>query len=1124
MRIHSDQLVFSATDLANHLACSHVTQLNRKYVEGKLKLEYREDPMLDLLIELGERHEQAYLDHLKGCGLSVLELKEFDGGNTKAAIKAMREGVDIIAQAWLISDPWRGRTDFLIKVDSPSDFGDWSYEVADTKLSQTTKSTAVIQLCLYSEMLAEVQGVMPTSMSVVKPGDTKADPFLIDRLRVTDYMAYFRMAKSRFESTMNADPDSSSYPEPCEHCSICNWWPLCNQKRRDDDHLSFVAGMTKSQRLEVVDQGLSTLTTFAEADKPLCEFPNRGAIESYDKSHRQAQIQLKGIRSGTPEYEFNAIEANRGFLRLPEPDLGDIFFDIEGNPRAMGDGLEYLFGFVTDGGGSSYQGIWGLNKRDERKSFEHFIDFILKRWEQFPGMHIYHFAPYESSALKRLSLRYATRETELDDLLRGEVFVDLYGITRQGIRASVESYSIKQLEQFYGFERAEVLKDASKALREVERLIELGMTDEIEDHHREVVENYNKDDCISTLVLRDWLEKLRTEFVATGAELTRPPLGDREAKDSVKEMSAEAQRVFDLLTFDIEEPEGENQSSRWLLAHMLEYFRREAKCKWWEFFRLRDLEHEELLQENLAVSGLEFIEEIPGARANSVPVHIYRFPEQETTLDDGHALWDIEGNPMGSVDHVDLRDRTIGIKKRKDTTGIHPYSVFEFKHIRPGSMPESLFQLGQQLSAAAKAGKDVLSARHDLLSSRTPRFKSLSLPRDGSFIEVATELAGDLEDSYLAIQGPPGTGKTYIGSHVIHALASKGKRVGVCAVSHAVIINLLSGVQKINEEGESVVRLAQQTSYDLPPNIDTLKNKDKSLEAINDGCVVGGTAWLWSDETMEQELDYLFIDEAGQMSLAMALAAGRAAKNIVLLGDPQQLEQPQQATHPEGSGIAALAHILQGSDTIPDDKGLFLADTWRLHPSICSFTSEQYYDDRLASIDGLSTQEVFGSAFSGNGLRYVPVEHHGNQNRSVEEVEAICTLVARLSDGSHQWSNKEAELAAITLDDILVVAPYNAQVSALTKALPDGARVGTVDKFQGQEAPIVIYSLTSSSADVAPRGIKFLFNRNRMNVASSRAKCLVLLVGSPALLDAECSTPEQMRLANGFCRFMELAD
>lgn len=1114
------QLLFSATDLANHLGCTHATVLDRQRFDGEIEAVYRSDPMLELLIELGDRHEAAYLSHLKQQGLKVVELDEDDRSNSKQAIQAMKDGVDVIAQACFVSPPWHGRCDFLLKVEQPGILGDWSYEVSDTKLSQTTKATAVLQLCLYSELLAEIQGVAPKRMLIVKPCNDESGNFQVDPLRLADYMAYYRMAKARFSKAVGSASPKDSYPDPCEHCNICKWWSHCNQVWRDDDHLSFIAGVTKSQRLEIVDQGIKTLTGFADAEKPLGKYPARGAMESYNKVHRQAKIQVKGIRSGKPEYVFNETEKDRGFLSLPEPDDGDIFFDIEGNPRS-GHGLEYLFGFVTtDQGKVTYQGKWAATAKEEKRCFEQFIDFVHERWKKFPAMHIYHFAPYEPSAMKRLSLRHATREFELDDLLRAELFVDLYGITKQAIRASVESYSIKQLEQFYKSERQEDLKNASAALRAVERLIELDMTNEISDTQRNIVERYNEDDCLSTLELRNWVEQLRTELSNTGVELPRPSLGDATAKDSVKAMADEAQRVFDLLTFDIDEsPDGDDQHARWLLAHALEYFRREAKCNWWEFFRLRDLEHEQLLQENLAVSGLEFISEIPGKR---LPVHCYHYPEQETTLDEGHSLWDVEGNPVGSVDHIDLGERVIGIKKRKDTLDFHPNSVFEFTHIGPGSMPESLFSLGEQLHAAAKDRQPLTSARYQLLCRRPPRLKTLHLPLEGEFVDVAVETAADLDNSFLAIQGPPGTGKTYIGGQMIHALALSGKRVGVCAVSHAVIINLLSIVQEVNASSKTHVRLTHKTTHDLPDYVGRLAKNENALKALNEEAVVGGTAWLWSNSSMEQQLDYLFIDEAGQMSLAMALAAGRAAKNIVLLGDPQQLEQPQQALHPEGSGIAALAHVLQGKDTIPDDEGLFLSETWRLHPLICEFTSEQYYDGRLQSLRGLEIQEVFGTDLSGHGLRYVPVEHVGNLNRSFEEVNAIKRLTEQLIDNKHEWANRESSLAAITWNEILIVAPYNAQVSAFKAALPAAARVGTVDKFQGQEAPIVIYSMTSSSADVAPRGLSFLFNRNRMNVATSRARCIVLLVGSPALFEAQCSTPEQMQLANGVCRYLEL--
>ena len=1127
MRTENNQILFSATDLANFLGCRHATKLDRAVAEGRAEKIYRPDPMLDLLKELGDRHEQSYLDHLRSEGKVVAELPKFGDPSGEDTKQVMRSGADVIAQASLIDLPWRGFADFLIKVDRPSDLGDWSYEVADTKLSHTTKATAVLQLCLYTEIVTKIQGVQPEWMHVVKPGD----PFEVDSLRLDDYMAYFRMVKTQFERGMTSDPDAGSEPEPCTHCGICDWWPRCNQQWREADHLSFVAGLSKSQQTELNEQGTTTLQQFALAEKPLPEFPKRGSLDAFAKAQRQAKIQLKGRQTGNPEIEFNDVESDRGFLKLPPPSEGDIFFDIEGNPRAVGEGLEYLFGYVTvNGGTTDYHERWALSTRDERQLFEEFITFLMDRWQQFPDMYIYHYAPYEPSAMKRLATKHAVCEIELDSLLRGKKFVDLYSVTRQAIRASVESYSIKQLEPFYEYERLEVLEEASKALREVERLIELGVASDITETHRKVVATYNKDDCLSTFELRQWLEQLRSQLIQTGCDIPRPPIPDHEAKDSVKEMSAEAQRVYELLTFDIDdEPQEEGQKSRWLLAHMLEYFRREAKCAWWDFFYMTGLEHEELLQENLAISGLEFLSEVPTQKSARVPIHRYRFPAQETLLEPGDQLWDLDESPVGSVVEVNLRECTIDIKKRKDTASVHPTAVFEFLHIRPGSMPESLFKFGEQVAAAVKNGTDLQTARFDLLTSRPPRFRTLSLPRDGDFKDVAIELARDLDHSYLAIQGPPGSGKTFVGSHMIHALAKSGKRIGVSAVGHRVIDNLLEAVHQRAVESEDFIRLAHQNSdkdYELPSFVRRRSRKGESLESLYEGCVVGGTAWLWSDEFMDQQLDFLFIDEAGQMSLAMALAAGRAAKNIVLLGDPQQLEQPQQAVHPHGSGIAALSHVLAGADTISNDRGLFLSETWRLHPSICKFTSEQYYESRLTSVSNLHVQEIIGnSPHVGSGLRIHHVTHEGNQNRSFEEVEAVVAIVSELADGSHQWAkpdNGGAVSLPLTLQDILIVAPYNAQVSALRSALPDEARVGTVDKFQGQEAPVVIYSMTSSSADDAPRGMGFLYNRNRMNVATSRARCVAILVCSPRVLSPECVSPEQIRLANGLCRFNEL--
>ena len=307
-------------------------------------------------------------------------------------------------------------------------------------------------------------------------------------------------------------------------------------------------------------------------------------------------------------------------------------------------------------------------------------------------------------------------------------------------------------------------------------------------------------------------------------------------------------------------------------------------------------------------------------------------------------------------------------------------------------------------------------------------------------------------------------------------------------------------------------------SEQLPENEDV----DSALEA-REVDVIGGTAWLWAREELANTLDVLVIDEAGQMSLANVLAVSHAARNLVLLGDPQQLEQPLKASHPDGSAASVLQHVLEEHQTMQPERGLFIGETWRLAPAICRFTSVSFYESRLHPRPGLDCQVLVNVGdLSGAGLWYLPVEHDGNQNLSPEEVEAVQTLVRRLTTSGTTWIDAKGNEKALTLDDILIVAPYNAQVYAIAERIP-GARVGTVDRFQGQEAAVVICSMATSTADDAPRGMGFLYSRNRLNVATSRARCAVIMVASPALFTPGCQTPGQMKLANAWCRFAELA-
>lgn len=1134
MRQTTKGLLLSASDLTNHLGCRHLTELNRKVAEKTLARPQYHDHALKLLQERGDRFERDYVAHLESTGAQVLHLgvaPDLPRGERDAAwseaerktLRAMQDSVDYIIQARLRTGSWMGVADVLMKVDGPSALGAWHYEPIDTKLAMETRGATVLQLCLYADLIGAVQKRAPERFYVVKPGqDWKLETF-----RFEEFDAYYRLVRHDLEATVAGAPAEETYPDPVEKCDTCAWFGHCMKQRRADDHLSLVAGMSRGQTGELNRQGIASLEQYAERDEPLKESPARGSRESYVRTHLQAQIQLRGRRRGGIPWEFVDYEPERGLALLPTPDPGDVFFDIESDNFVEGGGLEYLLGvWFEEHGAWHYRTWWAHDRPQEKDAFEGLVDWLMQRWEQYPDFHIYHYSSYEKATLSRLMGRHGSRETEVDRLLRGDRFVDLHAVLKHGIRAGVEGYGLKDIEPLIGYDRKTPLEDARAALRVAAWCLELGTPENIGDQAA-VVEAYNREDCEATQVLRSWLEDRRKDLVDTGLELERPVHGDGRASDDVEEEIEETRQVVEHLLEGLP-PEPEERSDweggLWLLAHMLEYHRREERVTIWEKFFRSDMDREGLEKDRHGIAGLEFVETV-GLSKTGIPINRYTFPPQDLSLDPRNSLFLDAETPLGSVEAIDLGEGTIDIKHRGDTKTMRPDCGFTWSFIGSPAMKASLLELGRSLAEGGPPD----SARLDLLTRRPPRLRSgargLLRDPDEPLLDAAKRLAHDLDGSVLPIQGPPGSGKTYIGARMIVDLARAGKRVGVTAVSHKVIENLLeAALTAAAEEGyDLTVAHKGAKSGDLPNGYERLKGNEHAVPALDDGKVVGGTVFLWSRPELEVELDYLFVDEAGQMALANTLAAGRAAKNIVLLGDPQQLEQPQRGAHPEGAEVATLVHVLGGLDTIPDDRGLFLDETWRLHPDICAFTSAVYYDGRLEARPGLDNQVLSGQTpFAGAGLFHVPVPHTGNQSNSPEEVEAVAAIVRDLTGGGVTWTDSDGITKPVTLEDILIVAPYNSQVGALERALP-GARVGTVDRFQGQEAPVVIYSMTSSSATDAPRGMSFLYSPNRLNVATSRAQCACFLVAAPAVLEPECRTPRQMRWANGVCRFREMA-
>lgn len=1138
MRLESDGLRLSAGDLANYLACRHLTDLGLARALGRLGAPQQpawKEEERRVLLEAGLDHENAYLRHLEESGRSV-ERPDAGPGATE---RAMRRGAAVIVQASLRSGRWFGRADLLRRVDRCSELGTWSYEVVDTKLSRNTKAGTILQLCLYSDLVAAIQGLEPESMFVVSPGSDEKEPFVEEEFQFPDFDAYYRLIRRKLEDAVRAGPDTTeiaTYPDPVPHCDLCAWQIRCLERRRADDDLSLVADLGRRQRKQFHGWGLDTLAGLGSRKAPLPR-PDRGSPATYEAAREQARIQLEGRKRGAPYHELLPREEGRGLALLPEPSPGDLFFDIEGARFVGPHGFEYLFGWADADG--EYHPLRALDPAGrerfaagERRVFEDFVDTVMDRWTKYPDLHLYHYAPYEPSAIKRLMGTFDSRGEEVDRMLRARLFVDLHAVARQSLRASVERYSIKDLEPFYGFERGTDLRAANDHRHRLERLLETGRRAEVSRETLDVVEAYNRDDCASLIGLRNWLETIRNDLAAGGEELPRPEAPSGDPSEAVAEederVAAVRRRLLAGLPEDPSDDEPAQRSQR-LLASLLGWHRREKRASWWEFFRLQEMSAEDLRQENKGLAGLT-----PAGRrtpSRGTPTDIYRYDPQDTTIRTGETVRTPGGEPLGKVVAIDTSRSRIEVKKHRATEGTHPATIYAASEpIRTAALEATLERLGNFVAERGLATAEDYAACVDLLLRRPPR----GLP---AAAEDAVDLVLELDRGVLPIQGPPGTGKTRTGAKMICALVRAGKRVGITATSHAVIGNLLDATAREAERSNLDWRCVRKVSAapdrkrptaETPGPVEETTDNAEVLEALATGAarVGAGTAWMWSREEFESSVEVLFVDEAGQMSLANTLACAHAAPSLVLLGDPQQLDQPLQGSHPEGADASALGHLLGEHRTIPSEQGLFLPRTWRLNPPLCRFTSEVFYEGALEPMPDLERpgrHSLTGAGdLDGAGLRYLPVEHEGNQSASPEEAAQIEAVVGRLLGGGVCWTDREGKTKPLTEQDLLIVSPYNAQLAELRRLLPD-ARIGTVDKFQGQEAPVVFYSMATSSAEDAPRGMDFLYSLNRLDVATSRAQCLTVLVLSPKLFEPECRTPHQMRLANALCRYRELA-
>ena len=1126
---------YSASDLAAAARCEYA--LLRRF-DGLLGWGPRasaDDDLLARTAELGDAHEQRHLEMLRAETDDIAEIprpRRYTVATLTAAAQATRLAVEartpVVYQAAMFDGRFLGFADFLILTPD-------GYRLRDTKLARSVKVEALLQLAAYADVLAAAGvPVAPEVDLVLGDGTIASYP-------VAELLPVYRPRRAELERLLDRHR-AGGKPVSWETSELraCHRCDDCAVQVRDHDDLLLVAGMRMSQRARLLDAGITTVHELAEHAGPVPRLSARIVRSLTD----QARLQVAPRVDEKPPYEVIDAQPLTG---LPEPDKGDLFFDYEGDPlwteNGRDWGLEYLWGTLTATG--DFFPLWAHNRASERRALIDFLALVRKQRKRYPNMHIYHYAAYEKSTLLRLSGRYGVGEQEVDDLLRSGVLVDLLPLVRKSIRVGTESYSIKYLEPLYmggELRKGEVTK-ATDSITQYARYTELtaaGELDEAAEVLKEIQE-YNLYDCRSTHRLRNWLLNRAYESgIAPRGPIpvtagTAPEVDDDGAQRALLKFAGDGV--------------GQRHSTQQAVAMVAAargYHQREDKPFWWAHFDRINNPVDEWADSAGVFVATRTAEVL--VDWNTPPRA--RKPQRQVRLvgeiangaiaagDDVFALYE-PPSPAGLSD--DPQERAAGSAKvlecnedGTEVTILHrtpkdggPFTQLPFA-LTPGG-PINTKPLRDSIAATASevaAGLPALppSAVADILLRSAPRTVSGGLlPRTGEMAADITAALLDLDNSYLAVHGPPGTGKTFTSARVIADLVTRHHwRVGVVAQSHAVVENLLADVVRAGVDGQLV---GKKHAPEDAAFTDVPDNRYAQFIDSNPGCVIGGTAWDFANDTRvgRASLDLLVIEEAGQYSLANTIAVASAARNLLLLGDPQQLPQVSQGTHPEPVDESALGWLVEGHHTLPPERGYFLDVSYRMHPAVCARVSALSYDNRLHAAEHVSAARNLDGVAP--GVHLLEVDHQGNSTDSPEEAIAIVAAISALM-GS-QWTD-ESGTNPLGPEHVLVVTPYNAQVNTVRELLDvagyGAVQVGTVDKFQGRQAPVVFISMTASSVDDVPRGMGFLLNRNRLNVAISRAKFAAYLVRSAQLTDYLPGTPDGLVELGAFLKLTEPCD
>ncbi len=1150
MRIdtQAQRVIWSASDLKAAAECEFAWA---RAIDAKLgrvpAVEEPEDATLARAAMLGDAHEvkvlAAYRERFGAD--AVHEIERVHSADTGALSRVVTETLDalrsdarLLFQAAFATAEFVGFADFLLRED------DGRWRVQDSKLARTARVTALMQLAAYVDQLDGLG--IPRSDEV----DLVLGDGTVSTHDVADLLPLFHVRRARLR-TLIADRDVAAgaagaplaWGDDRGDIGIvaCGRCATCAEQVDAARDLLMVARMRPVQRARLRAGGIETIDALAVAT----DAPVGMNTDTFQSLRAQARLQLQADAADEPTYDVYHPEA---IHTLPRPSRGDIFFDFEGDPLYTEPapdgytqwGIDYLFGWVDND--DQYTPLWAHNFTDEKRALELFLDFVNARRSAHPDMHIYHYAPYETSHLVAMASRHGIREGEVDKLLREGVFVDLYPLVLRTVRVGSRSYSIKKLEPLYMGEdvrTSDVQKGDDSIVQYVaaRQLAAAGETVEADAVLADLAD-YNRYDCVSTRRLRNWLIEIAREKGVNPA----PP-------DAADELIYEPSQRSVALLADAErdvQAGGDGQAHR-MAAAAIDYYPREAKSFWVAHFqRLREPvsmwdQTRDVVRVDAGASALRrdwSVEE--GRRVMSREIEIRGEISPGTTLGAGANPFALYSFPAPFA--VEAPSRAVHVPRVVTIVDVLDDGYVITEHAVDGqtwdelpvaltpAAPPRVVSLQSAIDEWADAVHDAApsfpaDAATDILRRVPPRTLSgAGLPTDdGDVIDAIVRAARDLDRSYLAVQGPPGTGKTYTGSHVIARLVNEhGFRIGVVAQSHAIIETLLERVVDAGVPAGQVAKAPKEKGSE-PKYTAIPKTGMASFlsEREGQGVVVGGTAWDFSN-TMRVErggLDLIVIDEAGQFSLASTIAVAAGAKRMLLLGDPQQLPQVSQGAHPEPVDTSALGWVMDGDAVVRQEYGYFLDRSWRMHPEVAKPVSRLSYAGKLASAPGTERRAIDGIE---PGLHVRPLRHRGNATQSPEEATEVVRLVRDLL--GREFTEPGGAPRYLEQSDIIVVAPYNAQKQlvhdALTAAGFGGVPVGTVDNFQGKEAVVSITTLAASSGRDAPRGPEFLLLQNRLNVAISRAQVAAFLIYSPALLDDLPRTPEGVARLSAFARLV----